>query len=89
MNPNIAAVLQALVFATSVVGVIGANILAGYFVGGYLDVYFGTGGNTLRLVFSIGGVFTAFMTIYKMIKNDLLLPSNKKHKSGKDNKDGK
>lgn len=87
MNPNIAAVLQALVFATSVVGIIGANILAGYFVGGYLDVYFATGGNTLRLVFSVGGVFTAFMTIYKMIKNDLLLP--KHHKPGKDNKDGK
>lgn len=88
MNPNIAAVIQALVFATSVVGIISANILAGYFFGEWLDGFLNTGSNTCRLLFSIGGVLTAFMTIFKMIKNDLLLPSNK-NKSGKDRKDGK
>lgn len=80
MDPKYGKVMQALLFATSVISIIAANILAGYYIGNWLDGHFATEGHLLRLIGTISGIVTAFISIYKIITRDLLLPKNTKNK---------
>ncbi len=84
MDPKYGKVMQALLFATSVISIIGANILAGYYIGGWLDVYLEVEKHTCRLVGTVMGIVTAFLSIYKIITRDLLLSKNNKNKGRKD-----
>lgn len=84
MVPNYGKVMQALLFATSVISIIAANILAGYYIGDWLDGFFAVEKHTCRLVGTIMGIVTAFLSIYKIITRDLLLPKNNKNK-GREN----
>lgn len=76
MDPKYGKVMQALLFATSVMSIIAANILAGYYIGGWLDGYLAAEGHLCRLTGTILGIVTAFVSIYKIITRDLLLPKN-------------
>lgn len=76
MDPKYGKVMQALLFATSVISIIAANILAGYYIGNWLDGYFFVDGHLCRLIGTISGILTAFLSIYKIITRDLLLPKN-------------
>lgn len=80
MDPKYGKVMQALLFATSVISIIAANILAGYYIGNWLDGYFAVDGHLCRLVGTISGILTAFLSIYKIITRDLLLPKNNTNK---------
>lgn len=80
MDPKYGKVMQALLFATSVISIIAANILAGYYLGNWLDGYFVVDGHLCRLIGTILGIVTAFVSIYKIITRDLLLPKNNTNK---------
>jgi hypothetical protein len=83
MDPKYGKVMQALLFATSVISIIAANILAGYYLGNWLDGYFSIERHTCRLIGTMAGVLTAFLSIYKIIVRDFLLPAGSKENKGK------
>ena len=72
-------IAEALMFASSVMGILAFNILLGYYAGSKLDEYFGP--HNFKLLGVLLGLGTGFLTVYRMIRYQILKGGKKGNRS--------